>query len=576
MVRTLGHTSLDAFIDAVVPKDIRLKQPLALPPRRAARGSAGRARGAGVAERSVPVSYLGMGYHDCVTPQVIQRNVLENPGWYTAYTPYQAEIAQGRLEALLNYQTMVSDLTGLRGRQRVAARRGDGGGRGDAPHRGAATRHDGDARVPRIDERATRRRSPWCARAPRRAASTVVVADPATFTFGPGVIGALVQYPATDGRIEDFRALCEAAHAAGALVTAATDLLALTHAHAARRVGRRHRGGHRASASACRWATAARTRRSSPRGTSTSGTCPAASSACRNDPAGRPALRMALQTREQHIRREKATSNICTAQVLLAVMAGMYAVYHGPEGCSRIARARAHAARSLLATGLRRLGYRIVHTAFFDTLCVEVERWASAAAARRGARARHQPAHDRRHGTSASRSTRPTTLRSGGPRRPCSRSTKCCRSWRRTWAPRPATAIPAALHAHLALPDAPGVPHAPLRDRDAALHQAARGPGPLAHVGDDPARLLHHEAQRHDRDDPVTWPRVEPAASVRAARSGAGYQSCSASSKRGSPRSPDSPRCRCSRTPARRASSPGLLVIRAYHARAAKPIATSA
>ena len=371
MVRTLGYGTLDEFIAAVVPEDIRLKQPLALPPGRG-EGEVLQALRGMASQNKVFRSFIGMGYYPCFTPQVIQRNVMENAGWYTAYTPYQAEIAQGRLEALLNYQTMVSDLTGLEIAN--ASLLDEATAAAEAMHlTEAATKHEG--KLVYLVSAGCHPQTIAVVRTRAEARGiSVVVADPATFKFGPSVIGALVQYPATDGKIEDYRALCEAAHAAGALVTVATDLLALTMltppgewgadiaVGSSQRFGvQMEYGGPHAAFFATRDAYKRH--------------LPGRIIGVSKDPEGRPALRMALQTREQHIRREKATSNVCTAQVLLAVMASMYAVYHGPEGLLRIAQ-RVHTLTVLLATALKRLGYRIVHTAFFDTLCVEVERWA--------------------------------------------------------------------------------------------------------------------------------------------------------------------------------------------------------
>jgi glycine dehydrogenase len=371
MVETLGFGSVDAFIDAVVPGEIRLRRPLALPPGRSEREVLQALRGLAGMNR-VFRSYIGMGYAGCFTPQVVQRNVLENPGWYTAYTPYQAEIAQGRLEALLNFQTMVSDLTGLPIAN--ASLLDEATAAAEAMHLTLAVHASVADPVFLVDE--------YChpqtiavvqTRADARGVR-VVVAEPETFAFEPGVIGALVQYPATDGAVRDFRTLCERAHAAGALLTAATDLLALTvltppgEWGADIAVGNSQRfgvpmgyGGPHAAFFATRDAHKRH--------------MPGRIIGVSRDRDGRPALRMALQTREQHIRRDKATSNVCTAQVLLAVMASMYAVYHGPGGLRRIAE-RVHTRAVLLANALRRLRYRIVHETFFDTVCVEVPEWA--------------------------------------------------------------------------------------------------------------------------------------------------------------------------------------------------------
>ena len=371
MLALLGYDSLDRFIDAVVPEDIRLRRPLAVPPGRDEREVLQALRRI-AGKNETFRSYLGMGYHACFTPQVIQRNVLENPGWYTAYTPYQAEIAQGRLEALLNFQTMVVDLTGLEVAN--ASLLDEATAAAEAMHVTQAVARPSGRPVYLVDEQCHPQTIAVVRTRAEARGLEVVVGDPDTFRFGGGVIGALVQYPGTDGRLRDFRSLCDRAHAEGALVTAATDLLALTllvppgEWGADMAVGNSQRfgvpmgyGGPHAAFFATRDAHKRH--------------LPGRIIGVSKDRAGRPALRMALQTREQHIRREKATSNICTAQVLLAVMASMYAVYHGPEGLRRMAE-RVHAFTGLLAKALQRMDYRIVHAEFFDTLCVEVEPWA--------------------------------------------------------------------------------------------------------------------------------------------------------------------------------------------------------
>ncbi len=371
MLETVGYDSLDAFIDTVVPADIRLRRPLALPPGRSEREVLQALRGLAGMNR-VFRSYIGMGYAGCFTPQVVQRNVLENPGWYTAYTPYQAEISQGRLEALLNYQTMVSDLTGLEVAN--ASLLDEATAAAEAMHMTLAVHPAVADPVFLVDEYCHPQTIAVVQTRAEARGVRVVVAEPETFSFEPGVIGALVQYPATDGAVRDFRSLCERAHAAGALVTVATDLLALTllappgEWGADIAVGNSQRFGvpmGYGGPHAAFFATRDTHKRFMP------GRIIGVS----RDRDGRPALRMALQTREQHIRRDKATSNVCTAQVLLAVMASMYAVYHGPGGLRRIAE-QVHTRTVLLANALRRLRYRVVHDTFFDTLCVEVPEWA--------------------------------------------------------------------------------------------------------------------------------------------------------------------------------------------------------
>ncbi len=364
MLATLGLDSLEALVDEAVPADIRLDRELRLPEALPEDELLARLRVLASKNRLFR-SYLGMGYHGTLVPGVIKRNILENPGWYTQYTPYQAEIAQGRLEALLTYQTMLIDLTGLEianaslldeGTAAAEAMHMLAGEAGEGPHVFLV----GDDCHPQTIAVVKTRAEPLGIR--------VEVADPDDFGFGDGVFGALVQYPSSDGRVRDFRALCERAHEGGAFVVAAADPLALTlltppgEWGADVAVGSTQRFGvpmGYGGPHAAYIAAGERFKRKMPGriiGVSV-------------DAQGRPALRMALQTREQHIRREKATSNICTAQVLLAIMAGMYAVYHGPEGLRRIA-ARVRSLTATLAEGLRRRGHEVVHGAFFDTLRV--------------------------------------------------------------------------------------------------------------------------------------------------------------------------------------------------------------
>src|SRR5687767_7665512 len=371
MLELLGYKTLDDLIDAAVPRRIRMSKPLAIHDGRS-EYEALRVMRQIAARNELFRSYLGMGYSDCVTPPVIQRNILENPGWYTAYTPYQAEIAQGRLEALLSFQTMVMDLTAMEianaslldeataAAEALALSHGVKGG-GEAS--GRSTYFVSDECHPQtIDVVRTRAAARgW----------EVVVGDWRTFRFDAAVFGALVQYPTTDGAVVDYREFCEGAHKAGALVTVAADLLSLAlltppgEWGADVVVGNTQRfgvpmgfGGPHAAF----FATRDEFKR----------LLPGRIIGVSRDADGRPALRMALQTREQHIRREKATSNVCTAQVLLAVVASMYGVYHGPQGLTRIAR-RVHGLASMLAAGIERLGGKLSHPRFFDTLAVDLE-----------------------------------------------------------------------------------------------------------------------------------------------------------------------------------------------------------
>jgi glycine dehydrogenase len=365
MIKTLGFSSLDALIDATVPQKIRFREGLSLPKGMTELEVLTYVR-ALAAKNQVFRSFIGMGYSDCVTPPVIQRNIIEDPGWYTAYTPYQAEIAQGRLEALLTFQTMVMDLTALEisnaslldeataAAEAMTMSYALKGKPGKEVFLVAAECHPQTIDV--VKTRAGVR------------GIEVRVASYADFKPGPDVFGALVQYPATDGAVIDYTHTVEQVHAADALLTVAADLLSLVlltppgEWGADIVVGNTQRFGvplGYGGPHAAYFATKDEFKRF----------LPGRIIGVSRDADGKPALRMALQTREQHIRREKATSNVCTAQVLLAVVASMYAVYHGPEGLTRIAR-RVHGFAAALSEGLRKLGFTIVNDDYFDTIRV--------------------------------------------------------------------------------------------------------------------------------------------------------------------------------------------------------------
>jgi len=362
MLDTIGYASIDELMDAAIPEAIRCHDDLDLPPAATEAEVIAELR-ARAARNTVRTTMIGLGYYGTHTPAVIRRNVLENPAWYTAYTPYQPEISQGRLEALLNFQTMVADLTAL-------------------PVAGASL----------LDEATAAAEAMTLARRASRATSQVYVVDADTFPqtlavlatraeplgievrvvdlstepLPDGCFGLHLQYPGASGAVRDHAALVEAAHERGALVTVAADLLALCLLHppgeagADIAVGSTQRfgvpmgfGGPHAGYMSVRKGLERM--------------LPGRLVGVSRDADGNPAYRLALQTREQHIRREKATSNICTAQVLLAVIASMYAVYHGPEGLRAIA-AHTHQAAARLAAGLRAADIRIEHEAFFDTV----------------------------------------------------------------------------------------------------------------------------------------------------------------------------------------------------------------
>src|SRR6266540_133669 len=366
MLREVGFENLNALIDAAVPKNIRLNRQLNLPEAKSEMEALAELRAIS-RKNKVARSFIGCGYSDCVTPPVIQRNILENPGWYTAYTPYQAELAQGRLEALLNFQTMITDLTGLEIvnasllDEATAAAEAIVLCQAVVPNR--KTFFVANNCHPQTIAVVQTRAKPL--------GIAIKIGDYSRFKVDETVFGALVQYPATDGAIYDYSQFVEQAHAAGALVVVGADILALTllkppgEFGADVAVGNTQRFGVPlgfGGPHAAYFATREEYKRHMP------GRLVGVS----HDAEGRPAYRLALQTREQHIRRDKATSNICTAQVLLAVIASMYAVYHGPRGLRAIAE-RVHRLTSQLADGLCALGLSITHENFFDTVRVEVE-----------------------------------------------------------------------------------------------------------------------------------------------------------------------------------------------------------
>ncbi|MDR4496097.1 MAG: aminomethyl-transferring glycine dehydrogenase, partial [Nitrospirales bacterium] len=369
MLGCLGLASLEALTQTTIPKDIRLTHQLDLPPASSEEDVLTELKGLARTNR-VHRSFIGMGYYDCYTPAVIARNILENPAWYTQYTPYQAEIAQGRLEALMNFQTLVADLTGLPIAnaslldEATAAAEAMGMCRALSQKTGMTFFVANDCH-PQITSVLETRAMPL--------GIQIRVGNPDTVDFEKQeLFGILLAYPSTDGHIRDFASLAQRAREAGVWVVASTDLLALTllvppgewgtdivigssqrfgvpmgyggpHAAflAARDIFKRHIPGRIVGLS--------------------------------KDAQGKPAYRLALQTREQHIRRDRATSNICTAQVLLANIAGMYAVYHGPEGLREMA-TRIHTLTNLTAEGFRRLGCRLFFNRFFDTLRIQNSR----------------------------------------------------------------------------------------------------------------------------------------------------------------------------------------------------------
>ena len=370
MLDEMGFDTIDGLIQKTIPKSIQTKTPLNIGPGIDEFSLLKRIKGI-ASKNKVARSYIGTGYYGTITPPVIQRNVLENPGWYTAYTPYQAEISQGRLEALLNYQTMIIDMTKL-----------------DIANASLLDESTAAAEAMVMMLRSTNKRNqllvandchPQTIDVLKTRSNPIgvelVIKPVDEFKFTENVFGALVQYPSTDGKVFDFSEICNRAHKSGALVAVATDLLGLAllptpgEIGADIAVGNSQRfgvpigfGGPHAAFIAAKENFKRK--------------MPGRIIGVSVDSNGDRALRMALQTREQHIRRDKATSNICTAQVLLAVMASMYAVYHGPEGIKAIA-SRVHEKTKDLANALQTSGYKIVHDQFFDTIRIALSEQSS-------------------------------------------------------------------------------------------------------------------------------------------------------------------------------------------------------
>jgi glycine dehydrogenase len=367
MLKKINAPTLDALIDQTVPASIRLKSPLKLPAGLSEHAFLQHLRGI-AAKNKLFKTYIGLGYYDTILPPVIQRNVLENPGWYTAYTPYQAEIAQGRLEALLNFQTMIVELTGMEIANASLLDEATAAAEAMTMLHGLRSREDvalgknsffvSHECFPQTIEVLKTRAKPL--------GIELVIGDFKTVTLNDSLYGALLQYPTADGEVHDYADFVARAKARGMTIAVAADILSLVlltppgEWGADVVLGSTQRfgvplgyGGPHAAYFACRDAH----KRSMP------GRIIGVSI----DADSNPALRMALQTREQHIRREKATSNICTAQALLAIMASMYAVYHGAEGLRSIA-LQVHQSAVALAGELKKLGYTVAAGAIFDTL----------------------------------------------------------------------------------------------------------------------------------------------------------------------------------------------------------------
>lgn len=371
MLETIGVSSIDQLIDQTIPSDIRLSEPLSLPKALSEQEYAEEITHL-ASQNRIFASYIGMGWYDTVTPAAIYRNVFENPVWYTSYTPYQAEISQGRLEALLNFQTVVSELTALPLSNCSLLDEATSAAEAATMMYGLRTRDQINNNVETlfVDEHIFPQTLAVLRTRMKYVGIEIVVGDYKTINFDNQYFGAIVQYPNSDGNVEDYGKFVEKAHANDCKVAVATDLMALVMLTppgewgADIAFGSSQRFGipmFFGGPSAGFFATRDEYKRS----------IPGRIIGISKDAYGKEALRMALQTREQHIKREKATSNICTAQALLATMSSFYAVYHGPEGLKNIAR-RIHSISSHVADELREMGYKILNDSYFDTLKIQL------------------------------------------------------------------------------------------------------------------------------------------------------------------------------------------------------------
>ncbi|MEM9817293.1 MAG: glycine dehydrogenase (aminomethyl-transferring), partial [Cyanobacteria bacterium P01_D01_bin.6] len=367
MLAALGYDSLDDLMTATVPADIRLSKDLNLAAGLSESAALAQLR-AIAAQNQVWRSYLGLGYANTITPPVIQRNILEHPGWYTQYTPYQPEISQGRLAALLNYQTMVTDLTGLEIAN--ASLLDEGTAAAEAMTLSFNVRKQKDVKTFWVSAACHPQTIAVVQTRALPLGIEVQVGDHHDFDGSTPIFGALVSYPATDGAVYDYSDFIQRVHEQRALVTVAADLLSLTLLKSPGEMGADIAVGNTqrlgvplgfGGPHAAYFATLNQYARKLP------GRLVGVS----KDQYDKPALRLALQTREQHIRRDGATSNICTAQVLLAIIAGMYAVYHGPAGLKAIA-TRIHQHTMMLATALQQADFKLGTEPYFDTLRVTV------------------------------------------------------------------------------------------------------------------------------------------------------------------------------------------------------------